>query len=322
MSTAISQQVAEQAMLWQLELQEPNVDAHILAACRDWRQAHPTHEQAWQRAEQLARRFSDMRQPRHHALARATLAPDLLRRSTLKSLGLLLAAGGSAWAIKDHTLFAPLMADYHSGVGEQRTLQLAGNLQVRLNTDTAINVRIDPQVRRINLLRGEMLVIAGAEAHRPPLRVETAQGFLASGGGRFSVRQHQGYSQLGVIDGAVVVEPRLATRGASTLAAGQRVNFSDREVFARRDQGAAELAWTQGMIVAENQRLDEFVQELSRYRRGHLGCDPALAELRVSGTYPLADTDRVLAAVGHTLQVEVHHLTRYWVTLTPRRQVS
>lgn len=322
MSATISQHVAEQAMLWHLELQEPDVTEQTLAACLEWRQAHPTHEKAWQRAEQLARRFGDMRQPRHRALARATLAPDLSRRGALKSLGLLLAAGGSAWAIKDHTLFAPLMADYHSGVGEQRSIELADNLQVRLNTDTAINVVLDPQVRRINLLRGEMLVVAGAGAHGRPLRVETAQGSVDSGGGRFSVRQHEGYSQLGVIQGTVAVELRRGTGAASVLAASQRVNFTEREVFARRDQGTAELAWTQGMIVAENQRLAEFVHELARYRRGHLACDPVLADLRVSGTYPLADTDRVIAAVSQTLQLEVHHVTRYWVTLKPRSQAS
>ena len=69
------------------------------------------------------------------------------------------------------------------------------------------------------------------------------------------------------------------------------------------------------MIVAQGQRLADFVDELSRYRRGHLGCDPRLAELRVSGTFPLDDTDQVISALGETFDLDVQHLTRYWVTL-------
>jgi len=72
------------------------------------------------------------------------------------------------------------------------------------------------------------------------------------------------------------------------------------------------------MLVAQNQPLAEFIAELSRYRRGHLACDPALARLGVSGTFPLADTDKVILAVANTLQLEVEHFTRYWVTLKPR----
>ena len=34
--------------------------------------------------------------------------------------------------------------------------------------------------------------------------------------------------------------------------------------------------------------------------------------------FPLADTDRVLAALQQSLPVEVHSLTRYWVTVGPR----
>ena len=73
-------------------------------------------------------------------------------------------------------------------------------------------------------------------------------------------------------------------------------------------------------MVASQMRLDDFLAELSRYRRGRLGCDPAIAGLRVSGVYPLDNTDRVLAALTSALPVEVHTFTRYWVTLRPRGQ--
>lgn len=60
---AISGDVAEQAMHWHLELQEPEVSEATLAAWMRWRQAHPVHEHAWQRAEVFARRMRDLRSP-------------------------------------------------------------------------------------------------------------------------------------------------------------------------------------------------------------------------------------------------------------------
>lgn len=57
---------------------------------------------------------------------------------------------------------------------------------------------------------------------------------------------------------------------------------------------------------------------LGRYRPGLLGCDPSVAGLRLSGAYPLDDTDRALAAIARAVPVEVVSRTRYWVRLVPR----
>ncbi|MNT95312.1 fec operon regulator FecR [compost metagenome] len=65
-------------------------------------------------------------------------------------------------------------------------------------------------------------------------------------------------------------------------------------------------------------RLDAFLRELSRHRPGHLGCDPAIADLRLDGVFPLADTDRVLAMVAQTLPVDVRRTTDWWVTVRAR----
>lgn len=313
----INLEIAEQAMFWYLELLEPQASEQTRAACEDWRQAHPLHEQAWQRAESLGRRMSDIRQ--HRPLASATLGSGVSRRRAIKQLALLLAAGASAWSVRESGLVAPLMADYRSAVGERREVVLADDTRVQLNTDSAINVELSPEVRRIRLLRGEILVTLGNAPQERALQVTTVEGRVEALKGRFSMRQRHGYSQLGLLQGDARLLPLHAN--PKVLTPNEWVNFTDREVFFRRDN-AAELAWTQGMIVADGQRLADFLEELSRYRHGRLACDPILADLRVSGTYPLDDTDRVLAAVSRTLQLDVHSLTRYWVTLRPRTQGS
>ncbi|MBF3188456.1 hypothetical protein HKT28_35340, partial [Pseudomonas aeruginosa] len=51
---------------------------------------------------------------------------------------------------------------------------------------------------------------------------------------------------------------------------------------------------------------------------GRLGCDPRIGGLRISGSYPLDDSERILATLPAVLPVEVRRVTRYWVGVHPR----
>ncbi|WP_043200882.1 FecR domain-containing protein [Pseudomonas putida] len=317
-SLSISSDVAEQAMHWHLELQEQGVSEATLAAWMKWRQAHPAHEHAWQRAETFAQRMREMRAPNQRPLVHATLRTMSSRRTALKQLGVLLAAGAGSWYLKDSTLVQDWSADYRSRIGEQRRLVLADGSRVQLNTDSAISADIDTQTRRIKLLRGEVLVTDSTKAGGRLLSVDTAQGRLESSQAQFNVRQFGGHSQVSVHQGTLLITPSALAHQPALLKAGEQASFTSNRVFARQAVALSPPAWSQGMLVAQGQRLDEFIEDLRRYRRGHLACDPSLAGLRVSGTFPLADTEKAIAAVADTLHLDVQHFTRYWVTLKPR----
>ncbi len=318
----ITAAIAEQAMQWQLDLQQPPISEATLSAWRNWRQAHPLHEKAWLRAEAFAQRMDQVRQQGHSALASATLGPSLRpalsRRTALKQLGVLLAVGAGAWNARDLALVQDWSADYSTRVGQQRRLTLVDQTRVQLNTDSAIKLRFDQDLRRISLLRGEMLVTLDRQSGLPPLSVDTAEGRIETVAARFNVRQAAGVTLLGVYEGSVQVQPRNPGQPALTLNAGEQLRFDRQGLLSRQPQGASQPAWSQGMLAAQGQRLADFLEELGRYRPGHLGCDSSLADLPVSGTFPLADTDRVLNAVAETLHLEVRPFTRYWVTLKPR----
>ncbi|WP_310384959.1 hypothetical protein [Roseateles sp.] len=49
-------------------------------------------------------------------------------------------------------------------------------------------------------------------------------------------------------------------------------------------------AWRRGWLVAEDLRLDEFLDEFSPYYPGRLDCAPEPATLRLAGSFPLADS--------------------------------
>ena len=74
-------------------------------------------------------------------------------------------------------------------------------------------------------------------------------------------------------------------------------------------------AWTRGMLVVDNARLGDVIEELARYRTGYLGVDKSVADLRITGSFPLHDTTLALNALLPTLPVQIEQHTPWWVTV-------
>jgi transmembrane sensor len=73
--------------------------------------------------------------------------------------------------------------------------------------------------------------------------------------------------------------------------------------------------WTDGVLSVQQMPLGEFAAELARYRPGLLRCADEVANLKVSGTYQLADTGQILQLLTRSLPVRVEYRTRYWVSI-------
>ena len=83
-----------------------------------------------------------------------------------------------------------------------------------------------------------------------------------------------------------------------------------------RRNDASVGAWQQGSIIAINRPLGELLAELSRYRPGVVRCDPAIAQLKVSGAFPIDDTDMALSALESGFSLRVRRFSRYWVNVS------
>lgn len=77
-------------------------------------------------------------------------------------------------------------------------------------------------------------------------------------------------------------------------------------------------AWTRGMLVLDNVRLADMVRELNRYQRGHLAVDPHVADLRITGSFPLNNVQLALDALQPTLPVKIEQLTPWWITVSAK----
>ncbi|MCY1481309.1 Protein FecR [compost metagenome] len=310
--SALHPAVVEQAIAWRVRLASGTCAADDYAACQQWRGQHPDHESAWQRLEALGGRFAAV----PAALGHATLegaGHDPQRRRALKALAVLVAAGGAGALGVQGGGWQPWFADLRTGVGERRQLRLPDGGRLHLNAGSAVDIDYGRERRLVRLLQGEILVETAADAQRRPFLVSTGEGLLRALGTRFLVREQAGQCQVAVYAGAVEVQPR---QGPSrVIEAGWQTRFGATAVAATEALEAERGSWVDGVLVAREMRLADFVAEFDRQRHGLLRCDPAVAELRISGVFPLDDSERALAAVARTLPVRVVYRTRWWVTL-------
>lgn len=317
----ISETVADEAAEWLTLLMSGEATDADQKRLQAWRAAHPDHERAWTHLEKVSGRLKTL-QP---DAAYKTLSPygDLKSRPRRRTLNLLLWGGviGITGALATRTrTWQTAVADYRTGTGEQRAVMLSDGSRILLDTASAIDVRFDSQRRLVRLVAGTVMIVTGHPvtdgiADSRPFIVETGEGRIHALGTRFTVRQDDGHTTVVVLQSAVEVRPADAPGVSLVLHAGERTTFSRSAIDAASPASARDADWTRGQIVADDMPLEAFLTELARYRSGIVHCDPAIARLRVSGVFPLNDTDRILETLPTVLPVQVRQRTRYWVTV-------
>lgn len=312
----ISPLVAEQAVSWLIEMQSGQFAAPRQQAWQHWLNSDGEHQRAWAHIQRVNQRLSGLSSPLAHAAINAPKSSG--RRQVLKLLLLLGAGSAAGWGLRDQIALQPLLADYHNGVGERRKIVLADDSEIHLNTASAIDVRFDAQQRLIKLLQGEIMLTVANDSR--PLNLMTAEGSIrpTSPTSRFDVRQREGKTQLAVFSGNVQISPETFPGPGLQVQAAQQVGFNRNTWEPVRPVDASSGAWADGMLVAAHMRLQDFLAELSRYRRGRLECDAKVADLLISGSYPLANSERILDLLEVALPVRVKRFTRYWVTVEAR----
>lgn len=272
----IAQAVLAQAAAWLLLMQEGPLTPAQQLELEHWRCSDAEHERAWNRAQRLLTRLGTL----PPTLARQTLVrPDSSRRTVLRSLLVLLGAAPLGWWVWRRNEGG---IDYLTALGERRDVLLADGTQVSLNSDSELSVRFTAEQRLLHLRRGEIYIVTAADPSRP-LRVRTGQGVMQALGTRFSVRQLPDETLLAVYEGAVQVQPE--SSGGLIVHASSQLRFSRNRLDPLEEARDAQLAWRNGLLVIDEMPLLQWTQELMRYSDQRLVCDPALAELRVSGSF-------------------------------------
>lgn len=300
----LPESIVHTAIEWQMRLRDGTGSPEQHQQLQAWLRDDERHQLAWQRLQQMSGLFQASRLPGAAQtiplLQRAEA--DLSRRRTLKLLGFGLAAGSAALLTTQapptwHPAFA-------TATGERRRVDLGDDIQVLLNTNSALDVHGGELVLRA----GEVLV-EGAKWH---VRCRFAE--CSGQQARVLLRERDGYSEIRVDRGEVMVT---AEAGQRWLQAGEGLGVSA-EAMTTLGKGPIDaFAWTRGLLVVNDIRLADFLAEAGRYRQGWLGCDTAVADLRLSGVFRLAEPAQILRNITHLLPVRVVERTRWWVRIMP-----
>ena len=332
--TAI-RQAEREAVDWLVLLQDDPGDREVRAGLETWLAASSVRATAWAdiqltaglidvvpparrevwaswRDDRLRGQASGMR--RRSSRIRPPVATKINTRA-----GRALVAGLAA-AVCLAVLVAPevsirFQADYASGAGEQRVVQLQDGSEMRLAPRSAVKLAYADGRRGVSLLRGqayfEVLPDPGRQFVVDAGDVRTT--VLGTG---FDVVRRSGGADVAVRHGLVRVDRSKADAPVSArLSAGDRITVTEQRADMHRESPERVGAWTQGDLIVADQSVLEVVEALRPWRKGViLTAGVGLESKRVTGVYDLHDPQAALAALAKVHDLRIREITP-WITV-------
>ena len=304
-------------MQWLLELRETAWAEATVAELQRWREASAEHERAWQQIAAVNRRLLGLKAgegqaealPAPARAALLTRAGGGARRRAIRGVATVLVGSAGAWLAWRSGPMQQWTATLRTGRGERLERTLEDGSQITLAGGCALNLDFGPARRRLALIAGEVFV---ATAHSPgdsrPFLIDTRFGSVQALGTRYSVRlvdSPQPGALASVFDGAIRLTPAEPGAAARELQAGQQALLRRESVGSPAPADPNRAAWASGSLVAQGLRLDAFLAELALHAPFALDCDPAVAGLRLSGSFPIDDVDRIVESVARLLTLRV-----------------
>lgn len=307
--------VLDAAIAWQLCLDCGQGSEAEREEFAKWYAASEEHARAWLQLGMLDQRFIRTTGPARSALIRPREGLGWKIRKMGRGVAGFAFALGLTLFFADRVLPVNYwLADQRTATGEQRTIRLSDNTLIRLNTHSALDVKFDAKQRRVILQEGEIFVETGSHEDPRPFIVETDEGQMRALGTKFLVKRRDDGTLLSVLQSAVAAHPQ-ATDNEIILREGQQMLIQRHSLGPKVAMAPGTDAWLRGMLVVDNTALKEVIAELGRYRSGYLGVAPDVADLRITGSFPLNDTDLALKALMPTLPVAIEQRTHWWVTV-------
>jgi len=303
---AIDEALSDQAIEWVVRLHSGHATQAERETFAKWRRSDPQHEAAAREAETI---WNGLGTAGHKVRRneRANARAKISRRALLGVASIGLIGGG---LVQTGLLRLTFLADYSTGIGEQKTIALSDGSTIQMNARSALSVNFDGMQRLVSLFEGQATFSVAHDAARPFL-VAAADGQTKAIGTIFDVDIRPQEVAVTVLDGTVSVTTKMVANHPVAAGLNQRVRYTDdgRILPAEEVDADIETAWRRGKLVFNNRRLAEVVAEVERYRRGKIVLvGPSLQQLSVTGLFDLTDPESVLTTIRQTLPVQITEL--------------
>ncbi len=250
-------EIDELAATWLIRMTSGNVTAEQRAEFARWRAADPAHEAAISEMRTLWSSLPlDAAAPVHAPQPRRV---PVRRRARIWALAasLMLGVGLAYLSVTDWRF------DQATGAGEVRTVALEDGSSLVLSGDTALDVDLRDDLRRVVLHRGEVYFEVQHDAQRPFV-IDAGDAEVRVVGTHFRIRRDADAVEVLVAEGRVSVSD---DQGTVMLDAGQQVASSADGLSAVAAANAErELAWLSGRLILEGVTLEETALLLNRYQ--------------------------------------------------------
>ena len=221
-------------------------------------------------------------------------------------------------------------------VGARKSFELADGSTVHLNTNSLIDVHFSPDLRRLELKRGEATFTVAHDASRP-FRVLVGQTVFEAVGTEFNLEiTHDQNIELVVTDGKVRVAASLPGQGDGELgtidvplleapvlvAAGEEFTVggdSSEAMIIDRADIEARLSWRKDNLIFRGETLGQVLDEIGRYTTVEfVVLDDELRMESVGGMFKVGDIQGTLQTLEYNLGVSYQMVDGNTVLLSKR----
>jgi transmembrane sensor len=282
---------------------------------REWRTRSAEHESIWAEVAEIHGMMVKIIADDRAAERRA--ATSVTRRALL--VAGLVGAGAAAAYLASPSLLIDAGADFTTGTGEIRRVDLTDGSVATMGPGSALAVQFTEGQRLVRLLQGMAFFEVASDPGRP-FRVAIAGLVTTALGTAFEISDGAGYVSVSVDHGMVEVTSAAADIEATRLSAGQWLCFDGRSRTSQHGTQAQNqiAAWRTGQLFAENEPVSSLIAKISRWQPGRtIVVAPSLGAQRVSGVFNLADPPHAFQALVHPFGGRVHTVGAYLTVISP-----
>jgi transmembrane sensor len=316
-------QIWARALDFLLGIHEAPNEPEIRAKLDAWLEESEDHAKAYRRAEHIwnlagALRPSDLQigavRSARDVVAQSLEQPQPPRhRRWRRRMAIAALFAACVLGFQAQHLRLLLLADYVTGIGQRRELQLGDGSKAVLNGDSAVKVGYGTSVREVTILAGETFFDVLPEKKRPFLvRAEALT--VTSIGTAFDVALTPGAIRIAIQNGTIRVQYDGPRHIDVHLTSGDRLTIGLSSGAMTWDKiAAAQVAsWRTGRLVVDGATVAEVVEEIRRNYHGFILLqNKTISTRRVSGVYDLDDPIAALRAAVAPFSGSVRELTPY-----------
>lgn len=308
-SSKIPEHILDAATDWLVLLHSGEMSELEQQQFAEWQAEKTEHALAMQQITQFTQGLTDLA---HHFPSESLVLSNqkfnlTAKRNLLLSLSGLVVLGWAVYLVP----WAKWQSDYHTKVGEIKTVPLKDGSKLILASDSYIQVNFSEKTRQIKLIEGEIYIQTSKDPQHRPFMVNTQNGSVEALGTQFTVRQeNDDQTKVKVYQHAVALHPQAISQ-PQILHQGQRASFTRQHISAPQPLKNDQPYWTQQLLVVEQWPLKQVLNEIYRYKKGAYFIDAELENHLISGVFSLQNPEQSLETLAYAHQLKLNYYSPY-----------